>query len=418
MLRGRCLPYGEGITYWPLNEVVRDLAGGRGVTPARGARGARGRARRRPEGEQVVDVLAEAIGLGETGGHAEEKIFWAARRLFEQLAERRPLVVVLDDLQWAEATFLDLVEHVADHARGAPLLLLCLARPELLDARRGWAGGKLNASSILLEPLGPAESLELVGNLVDALDPDAAERIAAACEGHPLFAEELLAMLVEDSLLEEREGRWALADVHGALPVPPTIQALLGARIDRLPDDERALLTHVSVEGSLFHRETMHELAPPALRPVMDRCLSELVRRDLIRPERASLRRRRRVPLPPHPHPRRRLSLAPQGTRAELHERFAGWLEAAQADRVGEFEEIVGHHLEQACRFRGDLGATPARNGRARSPCRGAARVGRQAGPATKRPPGRGKSARARRSADARRIPPAGRRCCRTWAPR
>jgi predicted ATPase/class 3 adenylate cyclase len=361
VLRGRCLPYGEGITYWPLNEVVRDLAGEAGSeSPARVREAFAAELSGAPKAEQVVDVLAEAIGLGETGGHAEEKIFWAARRLFEQLAERRPLVVVLDDLQWAEATFLDLVEHVADHARGAPLLLLCLARPELLDARRGWAGGKLNASSILLEPLGPAESLELVGNLVDALDPDAAERIAAACEGHPLFAEELLAMLVEDGLLEEREGRWALADVHGALPLPPTIQALLGARIDRLPDDERTLLTHVSVEGSLFHRESMRELAPPALRPVIDRSLSELVRRDLIRPERAAFGddeafRFRHILIRDAAY-----RSLPKAARSELHERFAGWLEAAQPDRVGEFEEIVGHHLEQACRFRGDLGATPA----------------------------------------------------------
>ena len=194
MLRGRCLPYGEGITYWPLNEVVRDLAGeAGGGSPADVRDALAAELSGDPQAEGIPDVLAEAVGLGDTGGQAEEKIFWATRRLFEVLAERRPLVVVLDDLQWAEATFLDLVEHVADLARGVPLLLLCLARPELLDARRGWAGGKLNATSILLEPLGPGESRELVDNLLDALSPDAADRIAAACEGHPLFAEELLA---------------------------------------------------------------------------------------------------------------------------------------------------------------------------------------------------------------------------------
>ena len=361
VLRGRCLPYGEGITYWPLNEVVRDLAGDAGGGSPEAVRAAlAAELRGDPRTEGIPDVLAEAVGLGETGGQAEEKIFWAARRLFETLAERRPLVVVLDDLQWAEATFLDLVEHVADLARGVPLLLLCLARPELLDARRGWAGGKLNATSILLEPLGRGESRELVDNLVDSLSPDDADRIAAACEGHPLFAEELLAMVIEDGLLERTDGGWALAGVGGALPVPPTIQALLGARIDRLPEDERTLLTHVSVEGALFHRESMRELAPPALRPVVDRSLSELVRRDLIRPERAPFGdddafRFRHILIRDAAH-----RSLPKATRAELHERFGGWLEEAHPGRVGEFEEIVGYHLEQAWRFRTDLGATPA----------------------------------------------------------
>ena len=361
ILRGRCLPYGEGITYWPLNEVVRDLAGDAGSRSPASVRAAlAAELSGDPKAEQVADVLAEAVGLGDTGGHAEEKIFWAARRLFEVLAERRPLVVVLDDLQWAEATFLDLVEHMADFARGAPLLLLCLARPELLDARRGWAGGKLNATSILLEPLGPAETRELVDNLVGGLSPDAAERVAAACEGHPLFAEELLAMLIEDGMLERGEGGWTLTGVRGTLPVPPTIQALLGARVDRLPDDERTLLTHVSVEGSLFHREPTRELAPRALKPVVDRCLSELVRRDLIRPERGALGdddafRFRHILVRDAAY-----RSLPKATRAELHERFGGWLEEAHAGRLGEFEEIVGYHLEQACRFCHDLGATPA----------------------------------------------------------
>jgi predicted ATPase/class 3 adenylate cyclase/DNA-binding SARP family transcriptional activator len=356
VLRGRCLPYGEGITYWPLSEVVRDLAGDAGGSPA-GVRDAlAAELSGDPGTESVPDVLAEAVGLGETGGQAEEKIFWATRRLFEVLAERRPLVVVLDDLQWAEATFLDLVEHVADLARGVPLLLLCLARPELLDTRRGWAGGKLNATSILLEPLGRAESRELVDNLVDALSPEAADRIAAASEGHPLFAEELLAMLIEDGLLERDDGGWALAGVSGTLPVPPSIQALLGARIDRLPEDERTLLTHVSVEGTLFHRESMRELAPPALRPVVDRSLSELVRRDLIRPERAAFGdddafRFRHILIRDAAY-----RSLPKATRAELHERFGGWLEEAHAGRLGEFEEIVGYHLEQAWRFRSELG--------------------------------------------------------------
>jgi predicted ATPase/class 3 adenylate cyclase len=358
VLRGRCLSYGDGITYWPLSELLRDLAGEGGAERAPDVRGA---VVEELAGEQqtelIADVLAEAIGLGGSGGYATEKIFWAARRLFEVLARRRPLIVVMDDLQWAEPTFLDLVEHVADLARDAPLVLLCMARPELLEGRPAWAGGKLNASSILLEPLPPEESRELVDNLVESLTPDASARIGAACEGHPLFAEELIAMLIDDDLLRRGEdGRWGLVDVPGALPVPPTIQALLGARVDRLPDDERALLTHVSVEGSVFHREAMRELAPPALAPVVDRSLTSLIRRDVIRPDRSSVGddeafRFRHILIRDAAY-----RSLPKETRAQLHERFADWLERAAGERVHEFEEIVGYHLEQAYRFRGELG--------------------------------------------------------------
>jgi predicted ATPase/DNA-binding SARP family transcriptional activator len=357
VLRGRCLPYGEGITYWPLNEVVRDLAGeAGGGSPAEVRDALAAHLRNDPKADLVADVLAEAVGLGDSGGYPEEKIFWAARRLFELLAEQRPLVVVLDDLQWAEATFLELVEHVADLARDAPVLLLCLARPELLDTRRGWAGGKLNATSILLEPLSPEDSRDLVDNLVEELTPDAASRIAEASEGHPLFAEELLAMLMDDGSLTRDQGSWSLARVRGKLPVPPTIQALLGARIDRLPEDERSLLTHVSVEGGVFHRESMRELAPAPLRPVVDRCLRELTRRDLIRSERATFGdddafRFRHILIRDAAY-----RSLPKQARADLHERFADWLERVQAGRVGEIEEIVGYHLEQACRFRAELG--------------------------------------------------------------
>jgi predicted ATPase len=360
ILRGRCLSYGEGITYWPLSELVRDLAGDAAGDPAADVHGAMvAELREEPQAELIADVLAEAIGLGGSGGYATEKIFWAARRLFEVLARRRPLVVVVDDLQWAEPTFLDLVEHVADFARGAPVVLLCMARPELLEGRPGWAGGKLNASSILLEPLPPEASRELVGNLVESLTPDASERIGAACEGHPLFAEELIAMLIDDGLLRRGEdGRWALVGVPGALPVPPTIQALLGARVDRLPDDERALLTHVSVEGNVFHREAMCELAPAALAPVVERSLMSLVRRDVIRPDRSSWGddeafRFRHILVRDAAY-----RSLPKETRAQLHERFAGWLERTAGERVHEFEEIVGYHLEQAYRFRGELGHT------------------------------------------------------------
>jgi predicted ATPase/class 3 adenylate cyclase len=355
VLCGRCLPYGEGITYWPLSELVRDLAGD-AVAEADVHGAVRAALADEPKAELIADVLAEATGLGGSAGYPTEKIFWAARRLFEVLGLRRPLVVVLDDMQWAEATFLDLVEHVADLARGVPVVLMCMARPELLDGRPGWGGGKLNAASILLEPLAPEESRELVENLVAALTPDASARIGAACEGNPLFAEELLAMLMDDGLLRLEQGRWTLGELKGALPVPPTIQALLGARLDRLPEVERALLTRVSVEGHVFHREAMRELAPAALAGDVDRSLTALIRRDMIRPDRSSFAddeafRFRHILIRDAAY-----RSLPKETRAQLHERYADWLEGTAGERVQELEEILGYHLEQAHRFLAELG--------------------------------------------------------------
>jgi predicted ATPase/class 3 adenylate cyclase len=353
VLCGRSLPYGERMTYRPLAELARDLAGGDSATEVRAALAAE--LADDAKADVIADVLGEAIGIGESGGgYPVEKIFWAARRLFETLAQQRPLVVVIDDLQWAEPTFLDLVEHIAELAR-APILLVCLARPELLDGRPGWGGGKLNAASITLEPLTPDESRELVENLVEELTPDASERIGAACEGHPLFAEELIAMLIDDGHLRLEESRWTLVGVPGTLPLPPTILALLGARIDRLPEDERTLLTRASVEGHVFHRETVRELAPLALEPMVDRCLTSLVRRDVIRPESSGSGddeafRFRHILFRDAAY-----RSLPKEMRARLHEQLAGWLEESAAGRIAELEEIVGYHLEQAHRFATEL---------------------------------------------------------------
>ena len=313
--------------------------------------------------------MADTVGLGGSTGATSEEIFWAVRRLFEALARVRPLVVVLDDLQWAEPTFLDLVEHVADLARDAPIVLLCMARPELLEARPGWGGGKLNAASVLLEPLGEDESRELVENLLSHASPsgEAAARIADACEGNPLFAEELLAMLIDDGLLRARSGRWALADELVELPVPPTIHALLAARLERLPEEERALLARASVEGTVFHRGAMRELAPEALAPLVDRSLTALVRKDVIRPDRSSFAdddafRFRHMLIRDAAY-----RSLPKETRADLHERFADWLERIAGSRLTEFEEILGYHLEQAYRCLAELGPLDARGRGARS---------------------------------------------------
>jgi predicted ATPase/class 3 adenylate cyclase/DNA-binding SARP family transcriptional activator len=351
VLSGRCLPYGEGITFWPLAEVLRDLP-----EPLESY------VSDDPKADSIVAVLSEAVGLGASRGATSEKIFWGARRLFEAMARRRPLVVVFDDVQWAEPTFLDLVEHVAELARDAPVVLLCMARPELLDARPGWGGGKPNATSILLEALEPDEARELVANLLDraTLSDEAARRLASACEGNPLFAEELLSMLIDEGRLGHDDEGWSLGAETAGLPVPPTIQSLLAARLEQLPDDERALLARVSVVGTVFYREAAAELAPPALAPAVDRCLTALVRRDLIRPDRPTsfeddTFRFRHILIRDAAY-----ASLPKAARVELHERFADWLERVAAERLTEIEEIGGYHLEQAYRFRSELGPASA----------------------------------------------------------
>ena len=308
VLRGRCLHYGEDITYWPLVEILVAI----GVDP-----------------DSII-------------GSSPEETRLAFRRLLESRAAERPQVVVIDDLQWAEPVFVDLVEHVADFSRDAPIFLLCVARTELLELRPGWGGGKLNAASVLLEPLKGEECAALIDNLLEGalLDEGARDRIATASEGNPLYVEEMLAMVREQG--------------DGEIAVPPTIHALLQARLDTLGADERVVMERGSVEGQVFHRGSVEELAPAPMRPELESHLSTLVRKELIRPDRATF--------PDDDAFRFRHLLIrdaayeslPKATRAELHERFADWL--ARHELV-ERDEILGYHLEQARRYRTELDA-------------------------------------------------------------
>jgi DNA-binding SARP family transcriptional activator/class 3 adenylate cyclase len=335
VLTGRCLSYGEGITYWPLREIVGQAAGAGGV---------RGLLNGSPDADVVAARLESAIGLG-TAGAVSEEVFWAARRLVETLARELPLVLAFEDVHWAEPTLLDLIEHLADWVRDAPVLIVCLARPELLDGRPTWAGGKLNATSILLEPLTEEESARLMEDISRGVElaPDARERIAASAGGNPLFLEQMLAMLAdaEDGLSD--------------LTVPPAIQALLAARLDRLEPDERNVLACASIEGESFHVGGVVALAAPETRERVATQLMSLVRKELIRPEPPDLTGDEAF--------RFRHALIrdaayeglPKETRSELHHRHAAWLAQATRDRADEYEEFLGYHLEQAFRYRAEL---------------------------------------------------------------
>ncbi len=310
VLRGRCLPYGEGITYWPLVEILSAI----GIAP-----------------ESIVASTPEETRV-------------AFRRLLEERATERPQVVVVDDLQWAEPMFIDLVEHVADLSRNAPIFLLCVARTELLDARPGWAGGKLNATSLLLEPLADSECEALVDLLLGQteLDAETRRRIAAASEGNALYVEEMVAMVRERGSDE--------------VAVPPTIHALLQARLDLLADGERLVVGYAAVEGEVFHRGTVAALVPSDAQDTLDDHLAALVRKELIRPVSALL--------PGEDAYRFRHLLIrdaaygalPKELRARLHEQLAGWFEQPGAAPIFELDEIIGYHLEQAFTLRTELG--------------------------------------------------------------
>ena len=318
VVRGRCLPYGEGITYWPVVEIVKQL-------PAAEPDPAAAEAIRTLLGEQQLVTSSEEIA-------------WGFRKQLEAVASERPLVCVFDDLHWGEETLLDLVEHVADLSRDAPILLLCMARPDLLDRRTGWGGGKVNATSVLLEPLTSEETELLIDNLA-RLDEGLRSRIREAAEGNPLFVEEMVALVQESG--------------DGEVTVPPTIQALMAARLDQLEGDERNVLQCGSVEGRVFHRGAVQELNPDEAR--LPARLTALVRKELIRPDKAELPgedafRFRHLLIRDAAY-----DALPKTTRAELHERYSGWLEKHGADLV-ELDEMLGYHLEQAHRCRRELG--------------------------------------------------------------
>jgi predicted ATPase/class 3 adenylate cyclase len=338
VLIGRCLPYGEGITYWPLIEIVKQIAG---PEP-------RSRIAELVSGDESAELVAElvaaAVGASERGGSTDET-HWAIRTLLEAVARDRPLVVVLEDLHWAEPTFLDLVEYVAGFSRERPILLLGSARPELLETRPTWATPGANAELLLLEPLAEPEVDALVDALLEAraLPKHLRARVLEAAEGNPLFVEQLLALQAEDG------------GADGELVVPPTLRALLAARIDRLEPAQRAVLERAAVEGRGFHRGAVAELLPTGERAAVGACLLALVRKELIRPDHSEFPGDDGFRFAHMLIRDSAYESTPKELRAELHVRYADWLEAKVGDRSREYEELLGYHLEQACRYRREL---------------------------------------------------------------
>ncbi|HEX2104128.1 MAG TPA: adenylate/guanylate cyclase domain-containing protein [Solirubrobacteraceae bacterium] len=362
VLHGRCLPYGEGITFWPIASVVMSAIGiderdSHADARQRLAEFLRSAGRGdEAEDELLCDGIVPLLGLRAADAGVQETS-WAVRAFLERLAERRPLVVVLDDIHWGEPTFFDLIDYLGDWIAGVPVLLLCQARPELLDVRAAWTTPKANASIVMLAPLTEHETDGLIRGLVGPDVPaEARARIAEVTEGNPLFVEETIRMLVDDGVLSRVDGRWTVAGDLARIAIPPTIHALLSARLDRLEPEQRMVTERAAVVGRSFWWGAVSALSPEEMRPRVGASLQALVRKELIRPDRSEIRGEDAFRFTHILVRDAAYSGIPKATRAGMHERLADWIEVNTRDVAGQYEEILGYHLEQAHRALLELG--------------------------------------------------------------
>jgi DNA-binding SARP family transcriptional activator len=326
ILVGRCVSYGKGATFLPLAEIVRDAHERRSLDDLLAGD---------EHAELVAARLSRLTGDDDAPASGGET-FWAARRLFEALAAEQPLVLVFDDLHWAEPTLLDLIDYLGDRA-AAPILLLGLARPDLLERRPDW----IDRSAARLGPLDAGEGEELLANLGPPTGTPLAEILRTA-GGNPLFIEQLLAHAAESGEAET---------------LPASLDALLASRLDRLDPDELALLQRAAVAGSRFSRDAVLELLREERPDAVDARLLAGVQKGLLRPERT-----REGAFRFHHVLIRDAAYAtlPKAQRTELHERVARWLES----RSGRSDELIGFHLEQAHDYAVELGEAANRVGK------------------------------------------------------
>lgn len=326
VLTGHCPAYGEGITFWPLREIALQAAGEGTKAAFSELMAGHG------DGALIADQIAGAIGLTDEPGRADE-LFSAVRRFFEILAAGAPVMVVLEDLHWAQPTLLDLMEYLAEWTREA-VFFLCLSRTELLEERPGWGRAGHRSGSISLEPLGAEDTDRLIADRLAGrtISPELVAQIVRSAQGNPLFLEQLLA-----ALDEEQEFR-----------VPPSVQALLAARLDRLGPAERELIRCASVVGTEFATEALRALLPDEMGPFTERHLQALVRKELVVPAPSVRGRKGAFSFRHVLIQQAAYGSATRAARATLHERFADWLVSEAGGPTPELEEILGYHLEHA----------------------------------------------------------------------
>jgi tetratricopeptide (TPR) repeat protein len=365
--QGRSLPYGDGVTYWALGEMIAAQAGILESDSAEAA-GAKLRAtvsdlvEDAAEAAWVTEHVKALVGLETGGGGGDDRRSEAAaawRRFLEALAERQPVVLVFEDMHWADDALLDFVDYLVDWASGVPLLVVCTARSELLDRRGGWGGGKRNAITIALSPLPDSDIARLIGSLLEqaVLRADTQATLLAAAEGNPLYAEEYMRMLIDRGYLRHESGRWRLT--AGDLPVPESVQGLIAARLDDLPADQKQLLQDAAVLGKVVWLGALAAMGGASRFEIEER-LHGLDRREMLRRERRSSvggdveYAFRHVLVRDVAY-----GQIPRAQRAEKHRRAAAWIESLSADREN-VADMVAHHYSQALEYTRDAGQPTA----------------------------------------------------------
>jgi len=366
-LVGRCLPYGEGITFWPVKEMLH-IEGAIAPSDAREEVTAKVRAavlRAFGEGDVDADAVARRLAVLIGNLPAEQAIpdvqasniaaelRWAVRRYVERRATDA-IVIVFEDLQWAEPGLLDLIEHLAEWTRG-PVMIACLARPELLDVRPGWGGGKTNATAMTLEPLTYEDTRLLIGGLLGIPHPptELVDDVCPRADGNPLYVEEFLRTMIETARITRVEGEWMVTRGLPQMSAPPTLQGLMAARIDRVPAALKRALQQAAVIGKHFSSDALAAIAGA---DVNDDVLVDGVRRSLIHElDERGLGGGRAFQFHHSLVREVAYSAVPKGERLRLHERFSQWLEGIAGDRVGEYGEMIAHHGEQAYRLAREL---------------------------------------------------------------
>ena len=352
VLRATCLPYGEGITFWPVAEITRSAAGITAGTDAESSRRAIGAVSPDPE---VAVRLHALLGLNDRMVPVPE-LFWAVRRLLDHVAGVQPLVVVIDGLQWAEPTLLEMLDDLIDNGGPVPVLLLTMERHGSDEHEEGAEQHETPAGVLQLGPLDDSTCDDLITRALgsEALPAALRRNVVGSAAGVPLFIEQLLTMLIDDGRLVDDGGGWRVAVAIDDLQVPPTIEALLAARVDALPDDELGVLQPASVVGREFPLAAVETLSGAA---VSEPVLSSLDRRQLVAAS--------KVPDPMADHRFRNLLIRDvvydgllKRSRASLHEQYADWLLTGPlAARAIEVEEIIGYHLERAYLLGAEVGA-------------------------------------------------------------
>jgi class 3 adenylate cyclase/tetratricopeptide (TPR) repeat protein len=356
--QGRCLPYGEGVTFWALGEIVKAEAGILESDPPEIA-GAK-LERVVPDGpdrEWLRQRLLPLVGLGSSSTAEQDESFTAWRRFLESLAEHGPAIVVFEDLQWADTAMLDFLEHLADWSEGVPMLVAATTRPELYERRPNWSGGKRNATTISLAPLSDTETSKLITLLLDqpALPAEMGSLIVDRAGGNPLYAEEFVRLLRDRDLLRRSDGRLVIAP-GTELPIPDSVQALVAARLDTLAPERKALLQDAAVIGKVFWADGVAAMANVELRTASD-AMHELSRMELIRSTRQSSMAGQAEYSFWHILVRDvAYAQIPRAERAAKHARAAAWIESVAGERVEDHAEILAHHYVTALQLSRSVG--------------------------------------------------------------